>query len=226
MHGVETIGERVKRLRLARGWTQQQLAARAGRSQVTISDIERGRNKSSRDLVGIADALDVSAQYLSSGKGEPTSGTRGLDKAVRSPSAAYTAGSVRIEAIEDAETPINALVNAVDVSERWIVSNIPDVRDVTAIRLMICPGDTMAPTFGRGDILLIDSSIREIEGDGVYAYRIKDDRFVTRIQRLPDGGVKIISDNPLYAPHVLPPNDRIRLRVDGRVVFIWAGRRL
>lgn len=38
---VETFGERVLELRNARGWSQAELAAKAGRSQSAIRDIER-----------------------------------------------------------------------------------------------------------------------------------------------------------------------------------------
>lgn len=39
---VSTFGTRVRELRQARGWSQESLAARAGRSQSAIRDVERG----------------------------------------------------------------------------------------------------------------------------------------------------------------------------------------
>src|SRR5439155_15116463 len=39
---LEAIGERIRRSRRLRGWTQQQLAARSGLTQSTISMIEKG----------------------------------------------------------------------------------------------------------------------------------------------------------------------------------------
>ena len=47
---METIGERVKRLREKRGWTQAQLTARMGaNSTTTLSRIENGVTKEMRD---------------------------------------------------------------------------------------------------------------------------------------------------------------------------------
>lgn len=62
-----------KRLKL----TQKQLAAASGVSQTTISDIERGRNETSADIVALARALKVTAEWLADGVGEkhPSGGT-------------------------------------------------------------------------------------------------------------------------------------------------------
>lgn len=57
------IGERVRNARIARGWTQSQLARKAKCSQSDISDLERGRmgpqGPSLRTLVAIANALEI-----------------------------------------------------------------------------------------------------------------------------------------------------------------------
>jgi transcriptional regulator with XRE-family HTH domain len=56
-----TFGEKLKQLRLERGWTLEQLAARSGLSISHISSLERGtRTKPSfRVAVRLAQALDV-----------------------------------------------------------------------------------------------------------------------------------------------------------------------
>lgn len=71
-HAVEmtTFAERVKEERKKAGLNQQQLAKVSGLSQTTISDIERSRNESSRDLVTLAHALNVSAEWLITGLGD------------------------------------------------------------------------------------------------------------------------------------------------------------
>lgn len=64
-----TFGERVKQARLAVKLSQQKLAKKAGVSQTTISDIERGRNDGSKDIVQIARALGQTPEYLLLGRG-------------------------------------------------------------------------------------------------------------------------------------------------------------
>ena len=66
-----TFGGRVRDLRKAAGLTQHQLAKRAGIAQSTLGDIESGATKHSYGptAVRLAQALNVSPDWLSSGKG-------------------------------------------------------------------------------------------------------------------------------------------------------------
>jgi transcriptional regulator with XRE-family HTH domain len=64
------IGERIRVERRKRKWSQEELARKAGVTQGLISQIENGTNDSSKYLTGIARALDVSADWLESGRGE------------------------------------------------------------------------------------------------------------------------------------------------------------
>lgn len=67
---METLGERVKRLRVSLGLTQEQLASKASVGQSTITGIEKGaRNKAPSSIVEIAHALDVDAYWLKTGIG-------------------------------------------------------------------------------------------------------------------------------------------------------------
>lgn len=63
------LGKRVKNLRLARGWTQKQLAFRAGVSQQLITKLENGLVVESRKLISFADAFGLTVEELS---GEPS----------------------------------------------------------------------------------------------------------------------------------------------------------
>jgi transcriptional regulator with XRE-family HTH domain len=59
------VGEEVKRLRQAKGWTQEQLAVYAGSSQPTVNLLEAGkRNPSAATLEKIARALEVEVVNL------------------------------------------------------------------------------------------------------------------------------------------------------------------
>lgn len=62
---AKTIGERIAALREADGITQTQLAARAGVSQGTVSQWERGARVPSGDaVVALARLFDTSADFL------------------------------------------------------------------------------------------------------------------------------------------------------------------
>jgi DNA-binding XRE family transcriptional regulator len=61
---INCLGARVRAARKAMRLTQVQLGILAGLSQTTISDIERGRNIRTRDIVPLAQALHVTAEHL------------------------------------------------------------------------------------------------------------------------------------------------------------------
>ena len=57
---MSSVGEEIKRLRQAKGWTQEQLAVYAGSSQPTVNLLEAGkRNPSASTLEKLARALEV-----------------------------------------------------------------------------------------------------------------------------------------------------------------------
>lgn len=64
------IGERIRLERRKRKWSQEELARRSGVTQGLISQMENGTNDSSKYLTSIARALDVSPDWLESGKGD------------------------------------------------------------------------------------------------------------------------------------------------------------
>ena len=61
---IDNLGEKIRRERQARGFTQEQLAEQADISVNFMSLIENGRNMSVDTLVKIASALGVTADYL------------------------------------------------------------------------------------------------------------------------------------------------------------------
>lgn len=67
---VETVGERIRRIRLGHGFSQRDLAA-PGVSYAYISRLEAGtRTPSAKALQALADKLDCTALYLATGHEE------------------------------------------------------------------------------------------------------------------------------------------------------------
>jgi transcriptional regulator with XRE-family HTH domain len=60
----ETAGDRIERQRLGLGWTQADLAERASISQMTIYRAETGHAVYAWVLAAIAEALNVSMDWL------------------------------------------------------------------------------------------------------------------------------------------------------------------
>jgi len=61
-----TLGEKVKALRVARGWSQNELSRRAHVRQALLSELELGKKEDTtgRVLRRLARALNVSVDYL------------------------------------------------------------------------------------------------------------------------------------------------------------------
>ncbi len=63
------VGERIKKRRAELGWTQDQLAQKAGISKSFLSDLENGkRSVSAHNLLDLARALGVSLDFLMTGE--------------------------------------------------------------------------------------------------------------------------------------------------------------
>jgi transcriptional regulator with XRE-family HTH domain len=67
---MATVGDRIKQVREARGWTQEKLADEAKVSRGFLSDVEKhGKNISLELLLRVAGALGASVAYLATGEG-------------------------------------------------------------------------------------------------------------------------------------------------------------
>lgn len=65
----EEIGARIREVREAKGWTQDDLAREARMSKSFLSEVETGkRNLSTESLLRVATALGASVEYLMTGQ--------------------------------------------------------------------------------------------------------------------------------------------------------------
>lgn len=66
---MATVGDRIKQRRIELGWTQDQLAQKAGISKSFLSDLENSkRSVSAHNLLDIARVLGVSLDFLMTGE--------------------------------------------------------------------------------------------------------------------------------------------------------------
>jgi transcriptional regulator with XRE-family HTH domain len=71
-HGpmVATLATRLRRARKEHNWSQQKLADRAGTTQAVIQKIENGKSLRPRNIVALAEALEVEPSWLMFGASE------------------------------------------------------------------------------------------------------------------------------------------------------------
>ena len=65
---LTTLAQRVKKLRLERGWSQAQLAEKIGANPSVIGNIERRNSKSTEYAEQLADVIEVDLAWLLTGK--------------------------------------------------------------------------------------------------------------------------------------------------------------
>ena len=82
----------------------------------------------------------------------------------------------------------------------------------------------MEPGIKQGDFLVIDSTQNSLVSDGLYALQYANSIFIKRVQVVPDGSLRLISDNPLYLPIVVEPH--MTLNVIGKCVLAFNVRDL
>ncbi len=87
------------------------------------------------------------------------------------------------------------------------------------LALVSADGDSMRPTIDDRDLLLVHLKESSVRDHAIYALDYGGRLVVKRLQVRRDGGVTIISDNPIYKPEELSRPEAEQLRIVGRVLW-------
>jgi AcrR family transcriptional regulator len=79
-------------------------------------------------------------------------------------------------------------------------------------------GQSMAPTIKHRDPLLVDISIREFTGDGIYMFSWEGHLYIKRLQWLGDDQINMISDNTRHPPQTIRADETY---IQARVLLVW-----
>ncbi len=232
MTSMETIGQRLKRLRESRGLSQGALASQAGlKSQGTIGNIERETRGYGDSVVDIARVLGVSPDYLRCNDSGETGAVSAVTTLAPSPSPGVPVVHVPLLANAGSMGPgtdiqhDDILVGQIALSEQWVSRRLQPT-NLNALRFIHAYGDSMSPTFEDGDILLVDTGIKDPKIiDGVYVMAANDRVYIKRVRQRMDGVVEISSDNATVKTVDVLNGDH-RIDILGRVVWCWNGRKL
>lgn len=213
------LAERLTLVMEATGISQAALARSIGVTQPSINKIINGDTLNPRNILEIANALDVDVQWLKTGKGqEPDFDTLAkrepeeepirievLDVEVSAGHGSYLSSDFMevISAIEYAPMSFHQLFNGYNPK---------------FIHLVNVKGDSMSPTFESGDLLFVDTSINYYNGDGVYVFAYGDTLHVKRLQMAGDE-LLVISDNPAYRDWAINQENEYKFHVKARVLL-------
>lgn len=79
-------------------------------------------------------------------------------------------------------------------------------------------GQSMAPTIKHRDPLLVDISVREFSGDGIYMFSWGGHLYIKRLQWIGDEQFSMISDNTRHPPQTIRADDTY---IQARVLLVW-----
>lgn len=123
-----------------------------------------------------------------------------------------------------AEPPqMEIIASSLRLETGWLRRTLP-MTDPENLRVVTGMGESMAPTISHGDLLIVDVGVTAVSYDGVYLLLMHDVLLVKRVQRGFDS-LLIISDNPLYKEIAVPAAMEEKVKVLGRIVYIWNGHK-
>jgi len=105
------------------------------------------------------------------------------------------------------------------VTPEWLNKNIPANTGNKNLRIITGFGDSMRGMFNSGDPLIVDIGVTTVEYDAVYFFRVGNEGFIKRLQRVPGRGLMAISENKAYESWAI--NDDMDFEVFGRVLKAW-----
>ncbi|PVZ19951.1 Phage repressor protein C, contains Cro/C1-type HTH and peptisase s24 domains [Pseudomonas sp. URIL14HWK12:I9] len=84
-------------------------------------------------------------------------------------------------------------------------------------------GESMTPTIRDRDPLLVDITIREFTGDGIYLFSHDEMLYVKRLQKKGKDRFRMISDNKHHEPEDIRVDDT---HILARVLYVWNGHKV
>lgn len=230
------LGDRIEERLRAMGWSQAELARRIGVQSTSIWKLVQGQSQGSKHLHHIARELQTSVEYLEGETDDPNPG-RLADR--QSGWHGLALGKVpgdrpRLVAKPDGQDVVEVaqidlryglggtfLDNHVEsemrmFSRAWL-RQFTDSRPEDLVWAK-GQGNSMEATISDGDIVLIDRRQDTVlMADLIWAFAFGHIGMIKRLRPMPDGSVKILSDNPAV-PQETAHDDE--LHIVGRVVAV------
>lgn len=225
--------------------TLPEMAARLNVSTTTIVNYETGRRMPDIDfLIDFAEISGTSLIYwlwlrVEASKSASAAKAKALLDAVVDTHGSSSAQpdkpfvSLPLYDIRDVanavSTPVQGLVadEMLQFSTAWIKRELN--ASPSDLFLILVDDESMTPTLRPGDTLLLDRRATKPDREGVYILKMNGVPLVKRLQILPGGVLKVVSDNPAYETFNIPLPDinGHDFAILGRVVWVvWAGRRI
>lgn len=219
------IGSRIRQLRLAKNIKIAELAEAVGVDAANISRLETGKQKqfSEQTLNRLAQALSVSVPDLF------TSDENDTTVHINSEKYASPVKDVDVYRVEVLDVSASAgaghingsdvidVIHAIEFSNDQALAMFGG-RTPSGVKVINVRGDSMASTIEPGDLIFVDVTINEFDGDGIYVFGFDGKVYVKRLQMIPDQ-LLVISDNPRYREWNITKENEHRFYIYGKVLI-------
>ena len=230
---MNTLAERLKYARESTGLSQQQVADIVGMKQPSYYKVESGKTLRTTFLNEIARALNVSADWLLTGKGSPDQNrlppdiqafVDGLPNGIPSSEIDDWSKSIFIPLYDVSfccgdgagHVEFEALKRKLPFDDHFF--NKRGIRPQN-FKLIYAKGDSMAPYINDKDAVGVDISEIEPKEGEVYALFLDGHQMIKRIFLEGGGVLRLESDNKIYKDKIISPENGDSLHIIGRVRY-------
>lgn len=190
------FADMLKKLRTDCGWSQQELAKKAGLAKSTISMLENGERKPSFEVLEtLADIFNVNLDVL---RGRTDSGYYSEGSEILVPVIAEIAAGFDKQPIRDYE------MDRFPVPSVYAKGRRTDELFIIKVR-----GDSMYPMYQEGDHILAVRTPTVEDGE-VAILQYEDNATIKRVERVKDG-LRLIPINPMYKSETVTDGDKVRV---------------
>ncbi|CAB4124621.1 COG2932 Predicted transcriptional regulator [uncultured Caudovirales phage] len=111
------------------------------------------------------------------------------------------------------------IISQMVVSQDWLQKNVKGFSAAGNLCVVTGFGDSMKGMYNPGDPLIVDTGVKTIDYDAVYFFRIGNEGFIKRLQRIPGRGLVAMSENKAYQDWTI--DSSMDFEVFGRIVKAW-----
>ncbi|ROH87977.1 XRE family transcriptional regulator [Pseudomethylobacillus aquaticus] len=235
---METTAQRIESRRVALKLSKTDVWKGAGLSSGVYAQWMNGSKLTGENLIKVARILQVTPTWLETGKGEMVPGNE-ANADLTLPSIFMSGDIVSSERFltvpllnarasmgpGDATPDDEVVIDLLRVSRDWVAKALGPISNINNLAFIHAIGDSMAPTFNDGDILLVDTGNKTAASDKVYVLEAHNRLFIKRVRQRLDGAFEVSSDNPAVKTVDVLNGDH-QVVIKGRIVYLWNGRRI
>ena len=201
---MENMYNRIKKLRLQRGWSQEELAKKIGYADKTsIAKIEAGKvDLPQSKIIAFSNVFFVTPSYLMDGNNSLPNSTK--RKGIPINVLGRVAAGIPIESVEE-------IIDTEEITEELAATG-----DFFGLQIK---GDSMEPRIVEGDVVIVRQQDDAESGETVIVLINGEDATCKRLKKYSDG-IMLLSNNPKYEPMVFSKQEIIdkSVKIIGKVV--------